>query len=350
MIDSQRPILQLEAASVTYALGRPLPFAPQRKLTAVQSVDLALHPQETVGVIGESGCGKSSLGRLLAGLEKPSEGTLYYDGVDVATLDKAGRRQMRRNIQVVFQDPAGSLNPRKTVQQIIEEPFDIHPDLAAERSKADQVRELLGTVGLKQEHAHRYPHELSGGQQQRVGIARALAVRPRVLICDEAVSALDVSVRAQVVNLLRDLQQRFGLAYVFIAHDLQVVRNMCHRVMVMYLGQCVEVGDTAEVYDDTAHPYTQALLAAAPELRYAGEVRHAELVEGDPPSALQPPTGCRFRPRCRFAVEACSSPPPLEDFAEDHQVRCIRAADVNEYSLGQETSESEQGGERSYES
>lgn len=325
------PILRLESVSLTYPVGRRLPLLPKRHLTAVDSVDLELYERETIGVIGESGCGKSSLGRLLAGVEKPDSGTLYYDGVDVATLDRTARKQMRRSIQVIFQDPSGSLNPRRTVRQIITEPFRIHPDLVTEKGVRAQVDELLDVVGLKAEHASRYPHELSGGQQQRVGIARALAVRPRVIVCDEAVSALDVSVRAQVVNLLRDLQKEFGLSYLFIAHDLHVVRNLAQRVMVMYLGQCVEFGDTRQIYDETAHPYTYALLASAPELRYAGQHRHADLVEGDPPTPLDMPPGCRFRTRCSFATEICHEPPELDSVTESHQVRCVHADEVNSH-------------------
>lgn len=326
-------IIRLDSVSVTYNVGRRLPFLPKRHLTAVDHVNFSINPGETVGVIGESGCGKSSLGRILAGLEHPSSGTVYFDGVDVKTLDAQQRKEMRRSIQVVFQDPAGSLNPRKTVQQIVEEPFEIHPDLAPPEHRKSRVKELLETVGLQPEHAERLPHELSGGQQQRVGIARALAVRPRLLICDEAVSALDVSVRAQVVNLLRTLQDEFQLSYLFIAHDLQVVRNIAHRVMVMYLGKIVEIGETRDVYEDTAHPYTNALLAAAPELRYAGQKRTAEMVDGDPPTPLDPPAGCRFNTRCAYATEQCAQEPPLEEFRPGHRAACFYSETVNASAL-----------------
>lgn len=327
---SEQPIIRMENVSKTYPVGRRLPFLPKRHLTAVDEVSLEIHARETIGVIGESGCGKSTLGRVLAGLEKPTEGTVYFDGTDVSTLDASQRREMRRSIQVVFQDPAGSLNPRKTVQEIVGEPFEIHPDLAPAEERHSRVLKLLETVGLQPEHAERRPHEISGGQQQRVGIARALAVEPRLIVCDEAVSALDVSVRAQVVNLLRELQEKFGLAYLFIAHDLQVVRNIAHRVMVMYLGQVVEIGDAHEIYEDTAHPYTNALLAAAPELRYAGQVRSAELVDGDPPTPLNPPQGCRFHTRCAYATQECLKQPPLEEFRPGHHAACFYSDTVNQ--------------------
>lgn len=327
---SEHPIIRLESVSKSYPVGRRLPLAPKRHLRAVDEVDLEIYARQTVGVIGESGCGKSTLGRLLAGLERPTTGTVYFDGRDVSSLDASARREMRRAIQVVFQDPAGSLNPRKTVQEIVGEPFEIHPDLAPPAERHSRVLRLLETVGLQPEHAERRAHELSGGQQQRVGIARALAVRPRLIVCDEAVSALDVSVRAQVVNLLRDLQERFGLSYLFIAHDLQVVRNIAHRVMVMYLGQIVEIGDAQDIYEDTAHPYTNALLAAAPELRYAGQVRSAELVDGDPPTPLDPPQGCRFHTRCAYATATCLQQPALEEFRPGHRAACFYSETVNE--------------------
>jgi oligopeptide transport system ATP-binding protein len=291
---------------------------------AVDGVDLTMHRGETVGLVGESGCGKSTVSKLLVALEKPTDGQILYKGRDVARMSGRALKEYRREVQIIFQDPYASLNPRMTVGDIVSEGWAVHADVAPKKGRLQRTQELLDRVGLNPDYVNRYPHQFSGGQRQRIGIARALALRPEVIVCDEPVSALDVSVQAQVVNLLEDLQDEFGLSYLFIAHDLSVVRHISDRVAVMYLGSIVEEGTDAQVYGSPSHPYTQALLSSVPlhEPALRGQ-KDRILLQGDVPSPANPPSGCRFRTRCWKAQDICAQEPPaLVDRGQGHPSAC----------------------------
>ncbi|NDL56383.1 ABC transporter ATP-binding protein [Phytoactinopolyspora mesophila] len=297
-------------------------------IRAVDGVSFDLRQGETLGVVGESGCGKSTLAKLLMRLEEPTRGEARLNGQNIYDLGGKALRTMRRNIQIVFQDPYTSLDPRMTVGDIIGEPFDIHPEVEPKKGRRRRVQELLDVVGLNPEHINRYPHQFSGGQRQRIGIARGLALRPDIIICDEPVSALDVSVQAQVMNLLAGLQNEFGLSYIFIAHDLSVVRHISDRVAVMYLGKFAEIGTDEEIYEQPAHPYTQALLSAAPVPDPSVRGQRQEIIlAGDPPSPADPPSGCRFRTRCWKATQTCADeePPLRVRPGTAHPVACHHA-------------------------
>lgn len=294
-----------------------------RQVIAVHDFNLDIAAGETVGLVGESGCGKSTVGRTLLRLHEPTSGKFLYDGVDVFSLSSTDMQAMRRRMQMIFQDPYASLNPRLTAGEIIGEALTIH-GLAKGAAWKARVEQLLELVGLRSDHCERYPHEFSGGQRQRIGIARALAVEPQFLICDEPLSALDVSVRAQIVNLLQDLQQKLQLTYLFIAHDLSMIEHLSHRVAVMYLGNLVELASSQELYAHPLHPYTQALLASIPlpDPRLERQRSHV-VVSGDIPSNSQPPSGCVFRTRCPYAMPICSEvTPPLHEVAPGHFVAC----------------------------
>ncbi|SOD83981.1 ABC transporter ATP-binding protein [Streptomyces sp. Ag109_G2-15] len=306
------PILEVSGLVKYYPLMRGILFKKQvGAVKAVDGVDFTLAKGETLGIVGESGCGKSTVAKMLCSLERPTAGSIRFKGEDITRLSGRALRAVRRNIQMVFQDPYTSLNPRMTVGDIIGEPYEIHPEAAPKGDRRRRVQELLDVVGLNPEYINRYPHQFSGGQRQRIGIARGLALRPEVIVADEPVSALDVSVQAQVINLLDRLQSEFDLSYVFIAHDLSIVRHISDRVGVMYLGRIVEIGRDAEIYDHPTHPYTQALLSAVPVPDpEARERRERIILTGDVPSPTNIPSGCRFRTRCWKAQERCTREVP----------------------------------------
>lgn len=292
-----------------------------KELKAVDDVSFAIKKGETLGLVGESGCGKTTVGRTLLHLYEPTSGQVLFDGEEVT---KKNITEMRKHMQMVFQDPYSSLNPRMTVEDIIGEPLDVHHLYANRKERREKILGLMETVGLNAEHATRYAHEFSGGQRQRIGIARALAVNPQFIVCDEPVSALDVSIQAQVVNMFEELQEKLGVAYLFIAHDLLVVRHISDRIAVMYLGKMVEIGDADEVCDSPIHPYSQSLLSAVPiPDPKITRARQRIVLEGDVPSPLNMPTGCPFRTRCKYATEACAqSMPELKDRGNGHFVAC----------------------------
>ncbi|KAB7852323.1 ABC transporter ATP-binding protein [Streptomyces mobaraensis] len=312
-VERGEPILQVRNLVKHFPLTQGILFKKQvGAVKAVDGVSFDLYQGETLGIVGESGCGKSTVAKLLMTLERATAGEVFYKGQDITKLSGRALKAVRRNIQMVFQDPYTSLNPRMTVGDIIGEPFDIHPEVAPKGDRRKRVRELLDVVGLNPEYINRYPHQFSGGQRQRIGIARGLALNPEIIICDEPVSALDVSVQAQVVNLMEKLQDEFNLSYIFIAHDLSIVRHISDRVGVMYLGKMAEIGTDVQIYDHPTHPYTQALLSAVPVPDPdAREGRERIILSGDVPSPANPPSGCRFRTRCWKAQDKCAEEVPL---------------------------------------
>jgi oligopeptide/dipeptide ABC transporter ATP-binding protein len=322
--DARQPLVRVSGVKKYFPITQGIIFQREvGRVHAVDGVDLEVFPGETLGIVGETGCGKSTLARLICRLLPVTEGTIEFDGQDITNMKGSQLRHLRREIQMIFQDPYSSLNPRKRVGAIIGDPFEIH-GLADGKELKKRVQELMETVGLNPEHYNRFPAEFSGGQRQRIGVARALALRPKLIICDEPVSALDVSIQAQVINLLEDLQTEFKLTYIFIAHDLSVVRHVSNRVGVMYLGKVVELADAGRLYAEPKHPYTGALLSAIPvpdpDL---AQQRERVILLGDVPSPIDPPSGCRFHPRCPKAQERCvHEVPPLEPKAAGDLAAC----------------------------
>jgi peptide/nickel transport system ATP-binding protein len=318
------PLLEIRDLATHFQVSGETFFDPKRTVKAVDGVSFSVEKGDTFGLIGESGCGKTTLGRTLLALEQRTAGDALFEGRSIYSLSKRELRELRKEVQVIFQDPFSSLDPRMTVRQILEEPFEIHGIEPNPSDRRKRVLELMNVVGLPAAHLERHPHQFSGGQRQRIGIARALALRPKLIVCDEPVSALDVSIQAQILNLLQDLQKEFDLTYLFIAHDFSVVRHLCNKVAVMYLGRIVEIAKTDTLFEDPQHPYTEALLSAVPIPDPAVEKRRKRiLLTGDVPSPLNPPPGCHFHPRCRYAVDACrAETPSLDEVRPGHRSAC----------------------------
>jgi oligopeptide transport system ATP-binding protein len=314
-------LIEIRNLKKHFPVGEGLFSRGKGAVKAVDGVSLTVNEGETLGLVGESGCGKSTLGRALLRLIEPSGGEVIFDGKNLLTLSQRELRDMRRQMQIIFQDPYASLNPRMRVGDIVGEGLEIHK-LAKGKAKRDRVMELLHQVGLREDHFDRYPHEFSGGQRQRIGIARALAVSPKFIVCDEPVSSLDVSIQAQIINLLQELQERMHLTYLFISHDLRVVEHISHRVAIMYLGKVVEIAESATIYREAKHPYTRALLSAVP-MPDTSRKKERIVLQGDVPSPVNPPSGCTFHPRCSYREAICDrTEPPLDFDADHHGVSC----------------------------
>jgi oligopeptide transport system ATP-binding protein len=314
-------LLEIRDLRKHFPVGEALFSRNKGVLKAVDGVNLSIQEGETLGLVGESGCGKSTLGRTILRLIEPTSGEILFQGKNVLAMSQRELRNMRREMQIIFQDPYASLNPRMRVGDIVGEGLAIHK-LAKGRGKRDRVMELLRQVGLREDHYDRYPHEFSGGQRQRIGIARALAVNPKFIVCDEPVSSLDVSIQAQIINLLQELQERMHLTYLFISHDLRVVEHISHRVAIMYLGKVVEIAKSDTIYRDAKHPYTRALLSSVP-MPDMDRKKERVLLEGDVPSPVNPPSGCTFHPRCAYREAICDqTEPPLDFDSESHGVAC----------------------------
>src|SRR5438552_11686050 len=332
------PLVEVRSVKKDFPSRKGLLQREVARVHAVDDVTFSVREGETLGLVGESGCGKSTLGRTIVRLLEPTEGSVFFEGRDISKLGSRALRPTRREMQIVFQDPYASLNPRKRVGSIIGSPLKIH-GIADQKGRRKRVQDLLEVVGLSPEHYNRFPHEFSGGQRQRIGVARALALRPRLIVADEPVSALDVSIQAQMINLLEDLQDDFKLTYIFIAHDLGVVRHVSDRIAVMYLGKLVELSPAEELYTRPIMPYTEALLSAVPipdpDL---SEQRERIVLEGDVPSPIDPPSGCRFHPRCRYMTEICREvEPPLVDYGNSHLAACHHPLNVDKETLARVT-------------
>jgi oligopeptide transport system ATP-binding protein len=342
MSNENNALVEIKSVKKYFPIRKGVLQREVARVHAVDDVTLSVREGETIGLVGESGCGKSTLGRCIVRLLEPTAGDIVFDGRSIGKLKPRALRPLRREMQMVFQDPYASLNPRKRVGTIISDPMRIH-DIGDRRERKKRVEELLEVVGLSPEHYNRFPHEFSGGQRQRIGVARALALRPKLIVADEPVSALDVSIQAQMVNLLEDLQDDFGLTYVFIAHDLGVVRHVSDRIAVMYLGKLVELSPAEELYTRPIMPYTEALLSAVPIPDPDLSAKRERIVlAGDVPSPINPPSGCRFHPRCRYATDICSQvEPPLVDYGNGHLAACHHPLNVDKETLERVTASAE---------